>query len=96
MVWQGRRPRRKSWQSMLEDARTGSVMLEVANGSATLQLQIQRSDDLSTWTSYFRGLNRGRTAHAARQRVLPLCHATGVSKAHEQIFMKAVLTPPSE
>jgi len=39
------------WQSMLEDARTGSVMLEVANGSATLQLQIQRSDDLSTWSS---------------------------------------------
>jgi len=39
------------WQSMLEDARTGSVMLDVANGSANLQLQIQRSDDLNTWTS---------------------------------------------
>ena len=44
-------PLLSGWQSMLEDARTGSVMLEVANGSATLQLQIQRSDDLSTWTS---------------------------------------------
>jgi len=43
-------PLLSGWQSMLEDARTGSVMLEVANGSATLQLQIQRSDDLSTWT----------------------------------------------
>ena len=35
----------------LVDARAGSVGIVRDNNTATLQLQIQRSDDLSTWTS---------------------------------------------
>ena len=39
-------------QSQVQDARPGSIVLQTgANNAVTLQLQIQRSDDLSTWTS---------------------------------------------
>jgi hypothetical protein len=38
-------------QAQLIDLRTGSTMLNISGTNAVLQLQIQRSDDLSTWTS---------------------------------------------
>ena len=38
-------------QAQLIDLRTGSTMLNISGSNAELQLQIQRSDDLSTWTS---------------------------------------------
>jgi len=38
-------------QEELIDLRTGSTMLNINGSNAVLQLQIQRSDDLSTWTS---------------------------------------------
>ena len=38
-------------QAQLIDLRTGSTMLNISGSNAVLQLQIQRSDDLSTWTS---------------------------------------------
>ena len=38
-------------QAQLIDLRTGSTMLNINGLNAVLQLQIQRSDDLSTWTS---------------------------------------------
>jgi hypothetical protein len=34
----------------VEDARPGAVTLDIVDGNATLSLQIERSDDLSTWT----------------------------------------------
>ncbi len=37
-------------QAQLIDLRTGSTMLNINGSNAVLQLQIQRSDDLSTWT----------------------------------------------
>lgn len=36
--------------SKLEDARVGSTMIDVTAGSAFLELQIERSTDLSTWS----------------------------------------------
>jgi hypothetical protein len=36
----------------IEDARAGSSSIQVTNGTATLQLQIERSEDLSNWTSH--------------------------------------------
>jgi hypothetical protein len=36
--------------SKLEDARAGSTMIDVTAGSAFLELQIERSTDLSTWS----------------------------------------------
>jgi len=38
-------------QEELIDLRTGSTMLNINGSNAVMQLQIQRSDDLSTWTS---------------------------------------------
>ena len=38
-------------QAQLIDLRTGSTMLNISGSNAVMQLQIQRSDDLSTWTS---------------------------------------------
>ena len=38
-------------QAELIDLRTGSTMLNINGSNAVMQLQIQRSDDLSTWTS---------------------------------------------
>ena len=38
-------------QAQLIDLRTGSTMLNISGTNAVMQLQIQRSDDLSTWTS---------------------------------------------
>ena len=38
-------------QAQLIDLRTGSTMLNINGSNAVMQLQIQRSDDLSTWTS---------------------------------------------
>ena len=38
-------------QAQLIDLRTGSTMLNIDGLNAVMQLQIQRSDDLSTWTS---------------------------------------------
>jgi len=38
-------------KAQLIDMRTGSTMLNINGSNAVLQLQIQRSDDLSTWTS---------------------------------------------
>jgi hypothetical protein len=38
-------------QAELIDLRTGSTMLNISGSNAVMQLQIQRSDDLSTWTS---------------------------------------------
>ena len=38
-------------QAELIDLRTGSTMLNINGSNAEMQLQIQRSDDLSTWTS---------------------------------------------
>jgi len=35
----------------LVDQRTGSAMLKISGSNALMQVQIQRSDDLSTWTS---------------------------------------------
>ena len=38
-------------EAELIDMRTGSTMLNMVDSNAVLQLQIQRSDDLNTWTS---------------------------------------------
>jgi formylglycine-generating enzyme required for sulfatase activity len=38
--------------SQLEDARTGAVMIEATGSTATLQLQIERSEDLTNWTQH--------------------------------------------
>ena len=40
-----------STDAELIDLRTGSTMLNISGSNAVMQLQIQRSDDLSTWTS---------------------------------------------
>jgi len=36
----------------IEDGRAGSSSIQVTNGTATLQLQIERSEDLNNWTSH--------------------------------------------
>jgi hypothetical protein len=38
--------------SQLEDARVGAVMIEANGSEATLQLQVERSEDLNNWTSH--------------------------------------------
>jgi len=37
--------------NQIKDARVGSTMIEVENGTATLSMEVEQSDDLEIWTS---------------------------------------------
>ena len=43
----------------------------------------------------FRRLNRSQTAHPARQGVLPLCNASGVSEAPDQHTLRQATNSPA-